>query len=47
MDSDEAEVEFANLEESSVELPNPDYFEVHDAFAKVVHLCGVSDYMVC
>ncbi|KAH9170892.1 hypothetical protein EDB89DRAFT_1218022 [Lactarius sanguifluus] len=43
--SKEEDVEFPTLEESSVEPPNPDYLRVHAAFAKVLHLCGVAQYM--
>ncbi|KAH8995216.1 hypothetical protein EDB86DRAFT_2829534 [Lactarius hatsudake] len=41
----EVDVEFPTREESSVEPPNPDYLKVHAAFAKVLHLCGVAQYM--
>jgi hypothetical protein len=41
----EADVEFPTLGESSVEPPNAYYLKVHAAFAKVLHLSGVSDYV--
>ncbi|KAH8995217.1 hypothetical protein EDB86DRAFT_1182462 [Lactarius hatsudake] len=43
--SREGDVEFPTLEESSVEPPNPDCLKVHAAFAEVLHLCGVAQYM--
>ena len=39
------DVEFRTQEESSVEPPNPEYLKVHAAFAKVLHLCGATEYM--
>jgi hypothetical protein len=41
----EVDVEFPTREESSVEPPNPEYLNVHAAFAKVLHLCGAAEYM--
>ena len=41
---EEADVEF-RTEEPSVEPPNPDYLQVHAAFAKVLHLCGAAEYI--
>ncbi|KAH9168291.1 hypothetical protein EDB89DRAFT_2074117 [Lactarius sanguifluus] len=41
----EVDVESPTRGESSVEPPNPDYLNVHAAFAKVLHLCGVAQYM--
>jgi hypothetical protein len=45
MDCDEVDVEFPTLEESTVEPPNPAYLKVHAAFAKVLHLSGVAEYI--
>jgi hypothetical protein len=41
----EVDVEFRTHEESSVEPPNPDYLKFHAALAKVLHLCGVAEYI--
>jgi hypothetical protein len=43
--SDEVDVEFPTLEESTVEPPNPAYLKVHAAFAKVLHLSGAAQYI--
>ncbi|KAH9074124.1 hypothetical protein EDB83DRAFT_2515891 [Lactarius deliciosus] len=43
--SSEADVEFQTAEESSVEPPNPDYLEVHTAFAKVLNPCRAVRYL--
>ena len=41
----EVDVEFQTQEESFVEPPNPEYLKVHAAFAKVLHLCGATEYI--
>ena len=43
--SNEVDVEFPTMEESSVEHPNPDYLKVHAAFAKLLHLRGAVLYV--
>ncbi|KAH9015596.1 hypothetical protein EDB85DRAFT_808724 [Lactarius pseudohatsudake] len=43
--SSEADVEFPSVEESFVEPPNPEYLEVHAAFAKVLNICGAFDLL--
>ncbi|KAN0133015.1 hypothetical protein V8E53_009188 [Lactarius tabidus] len=43
--SNEVDVEFPTLEESTVEPPNPAYLKVHAAFAKVLHLSGAAQYI--
>ncbi|KAF8129390.1 hypothetical protein K438DRAFT_2032529 [Mycena galopus ATCC 62051] len=30
---------------NNLEPPNPDYFMIHAAFARVLHLCGAAEYM--
>ena len=42
--SHEVDVEFRDLEQSSVEPPNPDHLKVDAAFARVLHLCGAAHY---
>ncbi|KAH8993056.1 hypothetical protein EDB86DRAFT_2830278 [Lactarius hatsudake] len=41
----DSDVEFPTLEVSSVEPPNPNCLKIHAAFAKVLHLCGVAEYI--
>ncbi len=42
----EADVEFRTLEDSSIEPPNPDFLNVHAAFAKVLYASAVTDSTV-
>ena len=41
----EVNVEFRTREESSIEPPNPEYLKVHASLARVLHICGASEYI--
>ena len=41
----EVDIEFQTLEEPFVEPPNPYFLRVHAAFAKVLCLSGISEYI--
>jgi hypothetical protein len=40
-----SEVEFKPLNNPTVEVPDPALLEIHAAFARVLHLCGASEYL--
>jgi hypothetical protein len=45
-DASTAEVEFKPSIDPVVEVPDPELLEIHAAFARVLHLCGASEYVL-